>query len=102
MSKQKIEDWLVENTGYFYDDNRITMDETIDIIHQYTKEQSGWVSVEDRLPDEGEEAYMVTDGRYVNITEYDAEDERFLEIPNCALVNITHWMPLPLPPAEEA
>ena len=37
MSKQKIEDWLVENTGYFYDDNRITMNETIDVIHQYTK-----------------------------------------------------------------
>ena len=37
MSKQKIREWLEENTGYFYDDNRITMDETIDIIHQYTQ-----------------------------------------------------------------
>lgn len=102
MSKQKIREWIEENTGYFYDDNRITMDETIDIIHKYTQEQSGWVSVEDRLPDDGEEAYMVTDGRYVNITVFDWEESSFLEIANCALVNITHWMPLPLPPTEEA
>lgn len=98
ITKKQIKEWLVENTGYFYDDNRITMDETIDIINRYAQEQSGWVSVKDRLPDEGEEAYMVTDGKYVNITEFDWEEDCFLEIPACALVNITHWMPLPEPP----
>jgi len=99
MSKQKIDDYINEHLDDF------SSMKPSDFILQCFNDiglANEWVSVEDRLPDEGEEAYMVTDGRYVNITEYDAEDERFLEIPVCALVNITHWMPLPLPPAEEA
>lgn len=98
MSKQKIREWI-DKTIY---SGALVKNELIAIIHQYTQEQIGWVSVDDRLPDDGEEAYMVTDGKYVNITEFDWEEDCFLEIPNCALVNITHWMPLPLPPIEEA
>ncbi len=101
MSKQKIREWLKKN----YPD-MVRRNENVEfvsgIIHQYTQDQSGWVSVEDRLPDDDEEAYMVTDGKYVNITVFDWEESCFLKIPNCALVNITHWMPLPLPPTKEA
>ena len=40
MSKQKIREWLVENYAILADA------EMADIIHQYTQEQSGWVSVD--------------------------------------------------------
>jgi len=49
MSKQKIREWLVDNTGCFYDDARVSMGEVVDIIHQYTKDQSAWVSELDEL-----------------------------------------------------
>lgn len=97
MNKQKIEDWVVESTGYFYDDNRITMNETIDIIQKYTQEQSGWVSVDDRLPEEYGEYLCATKARphgwvfkYAQVG-WMCSDE----------YPVTHWMPLPLPPTEE-
>ena len=67
-------------------------------MHTTELSSNGWISVDDMLPNEGGETYLVTDGRYVNITEYDAYDTRFIEIPDCLLVNITHWMPLPACP----
>lgn len=117
MSKQKIEDWLVENTGYFYDDNRITMDETIDIIHQYTQEQSGWVSVDAAKP----EGPIAVDGfgfivggyghgdqsRWTDIF-YDTEKDAWwywgedMERVDITGFTITHWARPSLPPAEEA
>jgi hypothetical protein len=108
MSKQKIREWLVENTGCFYNDNRITMNEAADIIHQYTQEQSGWVSVDDELPENGVEVLFyiaelnqIELGAYKGskcswVTPYSDMEHR------CGDGWVTHWMPLPLPPTEEA
>ena len=40
MSKQKIRDWLENNRPKLADDR------IIDLIHQYTQDHSGWVSVD--------------------------------------------------------
>jgi hypothetical protein len=98
MSKQKIREWLEENTGYFYDDNRITMDETIDIIHQYTQGQSGWVSVEDRLPEVGVRVLIFTTQTIEAVMYRNNRFNRF----GMDIDYATHWMPLPLPPTQEA
>lgn len=59
-----------------------------------------WISVEDRLPDNGADVLAYAD---------DGEESRIIPSNydrgtwfdccfNCANENITHWMPLPTPP----
>jgi len=103
MSKQKIRGWV--SSKYPYEETEMSaydIENIIHIIDQYTKDQSAWVSVDDRLPEE-DEAYQVTDGTYVNISEWDGEDELFLPCADAPFFgSVTHWQPLPLPPTQEA
>jgi Protein of unknown function (DUF551) len=63
-----------------------------------------WISVKDRLPDKDCSA-LVTDGRRVTLTGWtqsdgwalDREDKAF----GTTAETLTHWMPLPEPPAHE-
>ena len=63
----------------------------------------GWISVEDRLPELGERV-LCTDGNCVF--------EQYRVLPSCVygvwdrmglkseMQDVTHWMPMPLPPQE--
>lgn len=106
MSKQKIREWLSKNrpdaaTAY-----------NINLIDQYTKEHSAWVSVDDRLPitrNNGKHqqvTVMATDG--VDVCEiefhsgnFPAEWYEWSEYGDIKPEHITHWQPLPLPPTQE-
>ena len=46
MSKQKIREWL---------ENNCNTENIVDIIDQYTKDQSAWVSLEKKVPTHKEE-----------------------------------------------
>ena len=45
MSKQKIREWLIDNYPDMVRRNE-NVEFVSDLIHQYTQEQSGWVSVD--------------------------------------------------------
>lgn len=56
------------------------------------KKNDGWISVEDRLPENGE-SVLCTDGDYVYLVEYDADwDAPFGDVDG-----IIAWQPLPEP-----
>lgn len=60
-----------------------------------------WISVEDKLPKEGEEVivfYTSWKHEYQQIAIF--ESGEFIDLGGCAL-SPTHWMPLPLPPTTE-
>ena len=71
-----------------------------------------WISVKERLPDEGE-GYVaavvsgkprrnVTLDNAIELAEYDRNEGWILEMwPEWTNANITHWQPLPEPPKEE-
>jgi hypothetical protein len=63
-----------------------------------------WVSIRERLPEKDCLA-LVTDGRHVTLADWTERDgwmldreDRAFGITACVL---THWMPLPAPPAQE-
>lgn len=114
MSKQKIREWLDK---YLPEITVVHKDLVIGLIHQYTQEQSGWVRVDERLPEE--DAHVVAAHLYKYLSEPDAAvcvffDGKFhlhddgLEIESSSGgyismdIDVTHWMPLPLTPTEEA
>ena len=88
----------------------IGLEEARKIIEKY--KDDGWIPCSDRLPKmhkvplEGDEYYMisdsvlVTDGKSVFISEYEADDDYrfgwFHDGDKCENA-ITHWMPLPKP-----
>jgi len=63
-----------------------------------------WISVKDRLPNKDCRA-LVTDGQHVTLADWtqqdgwmlDREDKTFGIFADV----LTHWMPLPAPPAQE-
>lgn len=68
---------------------------------------NGWISVDNELPEEGVRVLVFSDGAFVLLAEftggefYDVvrDGEEFFEtVTRC----ITHWMPLPEPPAQES
>ena len=65
-------------------------------------EGAGWVSVEERLP-KSEDAVLVCAGNHVKVIEIahlDGKDWRLFDERGNALHFVTHWMPLPAPPAK--
>jgi len=104
MSKQNIREWLDKN-GYIVqkDDDLIP-----DMIDQYTKDQSGWVSVDDRLP-EGFGWFLVVDDyltekHNVTMVFFEGNSGSWLPIDDredTDSMRVTHWQPLPVPPTQE-
>ena len=70
-----------------------------------------WISVKERLPEEGEEYAVVVSGKpcrnvtldnAIELAVYDRDEGWILEMwQEWTNANITHWMPLPEPPKEE-
>lgn len=70
--------------------------------------QGGWVSVEERLPEEGERVLVVTSVKVVSPSEF--RNKQFGRYPNYTegdrcmaytFANVTHWQPLPSAPGQE-
>ena len=59
-----------------------------------------WISVDERLPQDGEEALVYAGNRGVMIGLYDSVLQVWLDYECCGL-KVTHWQPLPEPPKKE-
>jgi hypothetical protein len=63
-----------------------------------------WISIKDQLPDKDCVA-LVTDGQHVTLADWTQRDGWMLGRDDKALgitgEVLTHWMPLPKPPAQE-
>ncbi len=62
-----------------------------------------WISVEDRLPEEGHEvlgAYLLEDSEHCQSVLLFARGEFMTEYDGEFYGIVTHWMPLPEPPKE--
>jgi len=96
MSKQNIREWLDKN-GYIVqkDDDLIP-----DMIDQYTKDQSGWVSVDDRLPEDRQEV-LVHMANGAAQSDLDTHTCKYFVKYGFERSRVTHWQPLPLPPMQE-
>jgi hypothetical protein len=62
-----------------------------------------WISVNDRMPEDGQEVIIYSEGGkveagvyYSNEFGFDYYDVSIRDI----IVNVTHWMPLPEPPKD--
>ncbi len=75
--------------------------EIVNIVKQHQAE-SGWVSVDERLPEHDGTYPALADGRF-GIAKFDLEYNAWLfknfEVYEL-MANVTHWMPIPKPPIE--
>ncbi len=92
MSKQKIIEWLEKQNPSW-----LEIASKADIIHQYTKDQSGWISVDELLPQEDFEVDAFSGDDVVACIFRMNEDGSFYFD---GLHNVTHWKPRPLPPTD--
>lgn len=66
---------------------------------------SEWISVDDRLPDDGQ-LVLVAKNNAINIKEFNSSSELGsfwwdIVVGECSLLyDYSHWMPLPEPPKE--
>ena len=76
------------------------------------REERRWISVEERVPETGEEVIVCVDGhrgpawsnRYQLVAFRGAVSEQWLQERHESakpVVGVTHWMPLPAPPEEK-
>ena len=60
-----------------------------------------WIKVKDRLPEFNEEVLAYTPDGAIWMADYDPEDDGWKTTDNYQLLeDVTHWMPLPDPPAK--
>lgn len=63
-----------------------------------------WIPVCERLPEDGQTVLTIDSEGEMNVCFYECEWEGIFQM--CGglvkIFNITHWMPLPAPPKEEA
>lgn len=130
MNKQGIRDLalangfkLKEQPNGELDLNPYVYDFANALIDKYTKDQSAWVSVDDRLP-EGDYNHVLVacEGGYIGRSFYctdkdflrssksagcysrkaHGKNSGFFDLSHQSGYKITHWQPLPLPPTQEA
>ena len=66
--------------------------------YQYAQTHPNWISVEERLPEEGQVVLIHTKGGSVSTACY--TDGRFDITELFQAINVTHWMPI-VPPRKE-
>lgn len=75
-------------------------DEFLDLINDaFTEDvapKAEWISVEERVPDNGETVLTVDNEGYMIVASWYELGGWFL--PVCRANPVTHWMPLPVPP----
>ena len=65
----------------------------------------GWISVNDRLPEDDQDVLVCVNGNTIDTgycTFGYGGQSRFWQAYACLSNNVTHWMPLPKLPGEEA
>lgn len=81
---------------------RTLLKDALASTQQFEAQVPKWISVEERLPDDGVDVIVYTDrcGGCVEYAYY--RYGRCEWFKNCILLryNVTHWMPLPEPPKE--
>ena len=71
----------------------------------YTREESKWISVDERLPEDGQIVMIFSKVRGMLIQTWNAD--HFVIRPQLAwgkennALRVTHWLPLPLPPSPK-
>ncbi len=96
MSKQKIREWLEKQNPLW-----LEIASKGDIIHQYTKDQRGWVSIKEKLPEPNQKILTASKDGRIFYTMF--SKGQFKHSFKCILSvhdhdNVTHWMPLPESP----
>lgn len=66
--------------------------------------ESGWISVNDKMPDGYLPVISINSKGMIRIAEYAFYEKEWWKVPSlkAAKNTITHWMPLPKPPVREA
>ena len=63
---------------------------------------SKWISVEERLPNDGEEVLVWVDGGILDVGIWSKRDKGWVDASSLQQAfGVTHWMPLPEPPTKE-
>ncbi|MBR1749926.1 MAG: DUF551 domain-containing protein [Ruminococcus sp.] len=65
---------------------------------------SEWISVKDRLPEDGEEVLIYSTTNEISMCYYDEDTHRFNVVDSDLYwneISVTHWAPLPEPPKGE-
>lgn len=78
--------------------------DALSYIQQLEVQQPRWISVGERLPENGQKiiaAFRGSSGWVVDQARYAYGEFDFASWVNVLGDNITHWMPMPLPPEEE-
>lgn len=110
-------EWLGNHTGC--DDKRMHLCSYFDVcdgvgcfmardaltyIQQLEAQQPRWISVGEQLPENGQKiiaAFHDSGGWAVDQVRYVEGKFNFIGWVNVCNDNVTHWMPMPLPPEEE-
>lgn len=87
--KQRTADFAMFSLGYH------AAPPTDALAPQSGKKEDGWIDVKERLPEEKDVDVIVhwKDGLIAVQRDYQVKDDKF---------DLTHWMPLPSPPASKA
>ena len=76
----------------------------------WSKTETSWISVKDRLPEHEQYVLAAVFNRKMQVTRFILDGQPFSEATeyffmwcdmHAQLPNVTHWMPLPLPPTKE-
>lgn len=79
-------------------------DEALAYIQQLEAQQPRWISVGEQPPEDGQKiiaAFHDSGGWAVDQARYGEGKFNFIGWVNVCSDNVTHWMPMPLPPEEE-
>lgn len=82
-----------------------SFEETVRYIEQLESNQSKWYSIKERLPEEGQKIMManVKHPSVQLIGRYKADQTpETIRLFGLKVGKVTHWMPLPEPPKEDA
>lgn len=84
-----------------YHDPDELMADALELIEELEKKVPKWISVEERLPDNDDYYLTYTTEYTCEVYRYDGDGEWVTAWDDTANHDITHWMPLPVPPEEE-
>ncbi|OOF45157.1 hypothetical protein BKK51_07285 [Rodentibacter trehalosifermentans] len=66
-----------------------------------TKENNGWISVDDRLPDDGKEGLILNSFVHLGSFHDGIWYKPFGGFNFAEIQNVTHWQPIPEPPKKD-